>query len=130
MPGRDRTGPVGMGPLTGRGMGFCAGMTNPADAESAPPPCGGAGFGRGLGFGGGRRGRRNMFYATGLPGWMRAGAGAPAAGIEKPADRTEGAIREQNMEVLKMRAERLEEMMQDIQARLKSIETLTAEKSE
>jgi len=71
-----------------------------------------------------------MFYATGLPGWMRAGAGVPAAGAEKHADRTEGAIREQNMEVLKMRAERLEEMMQDIQARLKSIETPSAEKSE
>ena len=25
MPGRDGTGPMGMGPLTGRGAGFCAG---------------------------------------------------------------------------------------------------------
>lgn len=24
MPGFDGTGPMGMGPLTGRGMGFCA----------------------------------------------------------------------------------------------------------
>lgn len=23
MPGRDGTGPVGMGPMTGRGMGYC-----------------------------------------------------------------------------------------------------------
>ena len=25
MPGRDRTGPVGQGPLTGKGMGICGG---------------------------------------------------------------------------------------------------------
>lgn len=25
MPGGDRTGPLGLGPKTGRGMGFCAG---------------------------------------------------------------------------------------------------------
>lgn len=25
MPGRDGTGPMGMGPLTGRGAGFCSG---------------------------------------------------------------------------------------------------------
>ncbi|MCD6310782.1 MAG: DUF5320 domain-containing protein, partial [Candidatus Eremiobacteraeota bacterium] len=24
MPGGDGTGPMGMGPMTGRGMGFCA----------------------------------------------------------------------------------------------------------
>lgn len=23
MPGRDRTGPLGLGPMTGRGMGYC-----------------------------------------------------------------------------------------------------------
>jgi hypothetical protein len=25
MPGRDRTGPIGAGPMTGRGLGFCTG---------------------------------------------------------------------------------------------------------
>ncbi|MFW5971797.1 MAG: DUF5320 domain-containing protein, partial [Desulfovermiculus sp.] len=29
MPGGDRTGPMGMGPMTGRGAGFCAGMNQP-----------------------------------------------------------------------------------------------------
>lgn len=26
MPGRDRTGPLGVGPMTGRGMGHCTGF--------------------------------------------------------------------------------------------------------
>ena len=42
MPRQDRTGPVGMGPMTGRGLGPCGGF----------PPCGwgmGMGWGRGLG---------------------------------------------------------------------------------
>ncbi|MFP4258585.1 MAG: DUF5320 domain-containing protein, partial [Desulfovermiculus sp.] len=43
MPGGDRTGPMGMGPMTGRGAGFCAGMNQPGALT--------AGFGRGRGFG-------------------------------------------------------------------------------
>jgi Family of unknown function (DUF5320) len=61
MPGRDLTGPLGAGPGTGRGMGYCTGynrlgLTNP-----------GPGFHSGFGFGG--RGWRHRFYATGVPGW-------------------------------------------------------------
>ncbi|MBP8912835.1 MAG: DUF5320 domain-containing protein, partial [Phycisphaerae bacterium] len=29
MPGGDGTGPVGMGPMTGRGVGYCAGYPTP-----------------------------------------------------------------------------------------------------
>lgn len=43
MPGGDRTGPMGAGSMTGRGMGVCAGNARP-------------GFGRGRGFGLGRQG--------------------------------------------------------------------------
>ncbi len=53
MPGRDGTGPMGCGPMTGGRRGFCAG--------AAQHP------GRG-----GGRGRRNQFYAAGLTGWQRA----------------------------------------------------------
>ena len=71
MPGFDRTGPAGMGPMTGGGRGFCAsprpGMVNPS-------------FMRGFFGRGGGRGRRNWFYATGLPGWQRAASGFPAFG--------------------------------------------------
>ena len=75
MPGGDRTGPMGMGPMTGRAAGYCVGSPTPG-FMNAP---GGRGF-RGRGFGGGGFGRRNWFYATGLTGWQRAAAGMPAFG--------------------------------------------------
>jgi hypothetical protein len=60
MPGYDGTGPGGTGPLTGGGRGFCAGSVN----GTARRPR----FGRG-----GGNGRRNIYRATGLTGWQRAG---------------------------------------------------------
>ncbi|MFP4656489.1 MAG: DUF134 domain-containing protein [Candidatus Woesearchaeota archaeon] len=56
MPGGDRTGPMGMGARTGRGMGFCNGYNSPGFARQ--------GFGRKpfrRGFGGFGRGMRRMF---------------------------------------------------------------------
>ncbi|MBN1377031.1 DUF5320 domain-containing protein [Candidatus Woesearchaeota archaeon] len=52
MPGYDRTGPNGQGPMTGRGMGYCA----PADTYSRGRGLGRGFFGYGLrrGFPGGR----------------------------------------------------------------------------
>ena len=46
MPRGDRTGPTGLGPLTGRGAGFCAGFKVPGYANPI--------VGCGLGFGRGR----------------------------------------------------------------------------
>lgn len=74
MPFGDRTGPAGLGPMTGRAAGLCAGYLVPRYMN----PVGERGYwGRGRGFWGrgGGRGWRNRFYATGLPGW--AGAGFP-----------------------------------------------------
>ncbi|WP_372998053.1 DUF5320 domain-containing protein [Lutispora sp.] len=47
MPGRDGTGPLGMGTLTGRGAGLCSGVY--------------AGYG--MGFGRGRGYRRRAYFA-------------------------------------------------------------------
>lgn len=75
MPGGDRTGPQSMGARTGRAAGYCAGSGMPGYANPTPGQGLGRGF-RGTGLfrggakGGGRRGRRNRFYATGQPGWM------------------------------------------------------------
>ena len=52
MPRGDGTGPDGMGPRTGRGLGYCNGYESPGFTRGAPR--GGAGFGRGLGRGSGR----------------------------------------------------------------------------
>ena len=48
MPRGDGTGPNGQGPMTGRGMGFCAGFNVPGFVNSGFG--GGRGFGRGRGF--------------------------------------------------------------------------------
>ena len=49
----NKRGPNEMGPMTGRGLGYCAGYDAPGFMAGAPPR-GGAGYGRGYGFG--RRG--------------------------------------------------------------------------
>ncbi|MEA2103603.1 MAG: DUF5320 domain-containing protein [Candidatus Cloacimonadota bacterium] len=49
MPRGDRTGPDGMGAMTGRGAGYCAGYSSPGYTKGVPR--GGAGYGRGRGFG-------------------------------------------------------------------------------
>jgi hypothetical protein len=60
-----------MGPMTGRRAGYCADYDAPGFAN----PVSGRGYGRGwfggwgLGRGGGGRGWRHRFYATGRPGW-------------------------------------------------------------
>ncbi|HBS59031.1 MAG TPA: hypothetical protein DEA44_07190 [Firmicutes bacterium] len=57
MPRGDRTGPMGMGPMSGRGAGFCTGFAmpgvrNPGNTYGviAGRGCGGPGFGRIRGF--------------------------------------------------------------------------------
>lgn len=65
MPARDGRGPMGVGPMTGRGMGRCA---NVAGARGGQPSGGGRGM---MGRGGGR-GFRHRYYATGLTGRQRA----------------------------------------------------------
>ncbi len=69
MPSGDRTGPAGLGPMTGRGAGYCGSYPVAGFINSIP----GRGFsGWACGGGGGRgRGKCHWFYATGLPGWQR-----------------------------------------------------------
>jgi hypothetical protein len=62
MPGGDRTGPMGAGPRTGRGMGYCSGYNWPGYTHPD------LGFRSGFGYGG--RGWRHRFFATGVPGWV------------------------------------------------------------
>lgn len=99
MPGGDGTGPMGMGPRTGRGQGFCAGFTNAGYANPAP----GMGcFGRG-------RGRRNWFRATGMPGWMRWG-GAPGVAAPETEQRSlenQAALLQSQLDAIKARLDAL-----------------------
>ena len=75
MPFGDGTGPRGLGPMTGRGAGYCAGYDQPG-AFSPLPRRGwfGFGMGRGMGFGMGRGMGRGMGFGMGRGmgrGWGR-----------------------------------------------------------
>ena len=99
MPGYDGTGPQGRGPMTGRGMGVCeTGQPRPRSLFRGF-------FG---GRGGGGRGRRNMYYATGLPGWVRY--------EDQPAQ-----TKEQEKEYLQEEVKVLEKQLNSIKERLKEI---------
>ena len=105
MPYGDRTWPMGMGPMTGRAAGFCAGFGMPGYANPVPGGGFGMGFGRGRGFrgggfggGGGGRGWRHWFYATGLPGWMRFGGYAAPYGYPAPYQKPDPELERQALE--------------------------------
>ena len=129
MPFGNGRGPAGIGPMTGRGAGFCAGYPVPGYANTIP----GRGFG-GVGFGrGGGRGHRNWFYATGLTGWQRSAYGFPYANAGMPFGAYSepypmpyshpGFSKEDHLRDLKEQAKYMEGMLGDIK---KQIETLDA----
>ena len=64
MPGGDRTGPEGRGPMTGRRAGFCAGYQVPGYEKP------GYSFERGFGRGSGR-GYGRGFWGRGRGFWWR-----------------------------------------------------------
>ena len=121
MPGGDRTGPLGFGPMTGRGAGWCAGAGYVAPGYANTGWAGGY-QGRPVGRGPGRGFRwRNWFYATGVPGWQRFqpsayGPMATQAPIYPPMDR------ETELNALKAEAMELEQALKEINERLAKLE--------
>jgi uncharacterized protein DUF5320 len=122
MPGGDGSGPNGMGPMTGRAAGFCAGGTMPGFATPTPGRGGfgsgrGYGFGRGIGrgMGNGFRGGRGGRWAAPAYGYAPPNYGAPAAP-------------QQESEVLRGQAEYLQNALAEIQQRLAELEADQAAK--
>jgi len=119
MPGGDGTGPGGMGPMTGRAAGFCAGYSVPGYAN----PVGGRGMGMGFGRGrGGGFGRGRGF------GWGRAGYGMPAYGGAVNPYAYSGVpfaptvAPQQELDGLKGQAEYLEDALDGIKKRIEELE--------
>ena len=132
MPGGDGTGPGGMGPMTGRAAGFCAGFPMPGYAN----PVGGRGMGMGWGRGGGW-GRGRGF------GWAGAGYGMPAyGGTVNPyayggaaypyayggAPFAPGLTAQQELDGLKGQAEYLEDSLDGIKKRIEELESQKSSK--
>lgn len=112
MPAGNRMGPAGMGPRTGRGMGYCAGYSTPGYMNPGGGNWGGGYWGAGRGAWGGR-GYRNWFYATGQPGWAR--AGYPAGAYPVPAPMSE----EEEAQALSDQEKWLEDQLKDVRSRMK-----------
>ena len=113
MPRGDRRGPDGMGPMTGRGMGYCAGFDSPGFTR--PTGYGGR-WGRG---GGGQRGRGygggfGRGYGRGVVPMVQGWRPYPDAGYA-PAPVDEASL-------LKNQAEYLEEALKDVKDRLSALE--------
>ncbi len=125
MPGGDRAGPLGAGPMTGRAAGYCAGFGMPGYQNPVPGRGFGMGSGRGRGFwgrgfGGGGRGWRHRYYATGMPGWMRAGWYAAPYTRMPPFTKIDP---ETERQALKNEAEALQSELDYVKKRLSEIET-------
>ena len=121
MPRGDGTGPAGMGPMTGRAAGYCAGYSVPGYMN----PVGGRGYwGGGRGFRGGGFGRGRGF------GWAGAGYGYPAWGgavaspyVPYPAPAAPTAAPEQELAGLKQEAEYFENALGEIKKRMEELES-------
>jgi hypothetical protein len=127
MPGFDRTGPMGAGPMTGGGRGFC----NPAYAGYGPVYDRGYGYGRGYGRGMGRgRGSRRGFgpgYGMGR-GYGR-GAGrrafyptwespyAPASGPYPVNPQEEAVMLRDEAEAMKRELEAIQKRLEELEAK-------------
>ncbi len=110
MPQGNRRGPVGMGPMTGRAAGYCAGYGMPGYANPVPVPPGHC-FCRGSGRGFGRdHGRRGIFTER-----MPYGRGD----MSPVAD----PISEQEKQFLQSQAEMLQTQLNEIRKRLDELET-------
>ena len=107
--------PVGAGAMTGRRAGSCGGTPVPGCLN----------FGPRRGFGGGRgRGWRHRYYATGVPGRQRAvhapaatGGGGEGGDSSAPALESLSKRRDNEIKLLRRRAEALKETLGDIASR-------------
>ncbi|MBN1863538.1 MAG: DUF5320 domain-containing protein [Victivallales bacterium] len=121
MPGGDRTGPAGMGPMTGRAAGYCAGYPTPGFMN----PISGFGFRRGmrLGFRGGRG--RGGFRGVSMPFGVPVVPAAPYTyGVPFDAVPT----REQALDALKGQAEYLENALNGVKKQIAELQEKEAEK--
>lgn len=112
MPGFDGTGPMGGGPMTGRGMGYCSGARPAAGA--------GFGYGRGgrFGFGFGRGGRGGGFGRG--RGWAMGWAAAPYGAAYAPPNA--------GMNPSAMSDAELAEMAAGLRAQLEQLEAALAQR--
>jgi len=141
MPGGDGTGPGGMGPMTGRAAGFCAGFPVPGYANPVGGRGMGMGWGRGRGggfgrgFGRGRAGYGLPAYGSAVNPYAYGSAAGPYAygGAVNPyayggAPFAPGLTAQQELDGLKGQAEYLEDSLDGIKKRIEELESQKSSK--
>ena len=111
MPRGDGTGPVGAGPQTGRGLGFCSGFDRPGFMQAMP----GRGWHRGRGLGMGRGFRRG--YRCFGPGFGSGFGPGPFYYGGQPAAMNP----EQEKNMLQAEAQQLRNALSNIEQRIQEI---------
>ena len=111
MPGYNRSGPMGNGPMTGKGMGFCNNM----DLGVARQYPGAVGLGRGMGMRQGRR--RGIGYGMGGAGGRGFARRCVSDFDSFGQQETAGEI-----ETLKRQAESLKNTLDAINRRMEELE--------
>ena len=96
MPGGDRTGPMGDGPMTGRGLGICSGYAHGGFAMRRRA------FGRGLGRG---------------FGWRRFGS----YDTERPSKEQEISMLEEEAKDIEQQQSSLQKTFEDIRKRIEEL---------
>jgi len=112
MPGFDRTGPFGAGPMTGGARGYC----NSAATGYQSPFFGAAGFGRGMGLGRGFRGG----MGRGMRGGFGRGYGWYPPAYVSPYPYAMNAANE--LDMLKAQAESFRSTLDTINKRMAELE--------
>ncbi len=124
MPGGDRTGPGGLGPRTGRALGYCAGYDAPGYTRGIGWGRGGGfgrgygrGFGRGYGRGYGRGwGYRDSYYVPYAP--------APVYAPAQPLTSSDQLnMLKQEKEYLDSEMKGMQSAIEDISRRISELES-------
>jgi len=118
MPSGDGTGPLGLGPMTGRAAGFCAGYPAPGYLNAVSGRGRGFGYGRGRGFGRGRGRGYGRGYGAGWAGYPNA-YGAPYMAPAYSPDITP----RQEADMLKAEAKAMQDEIEAINRRVKDLES-------
>jgi Family of unknown function (DUF5320) len=119
MPGGDRTGSMGLGPRTGRGLGYCSGFDSPGYVKGAGGWMGrsfgfGRGMGRGCGFGNRMGWGRGFAYGFGF--------GASNPGFAPGYPWMQPMSKDDEIKLLKSQADALSQSQKYIEKRLGELE--------
>ncbi|MFX1338384.1 MAG: DUF5320 domain-containing protein [Promethearchaeota archaeon] len=126
MPRGDRTGPAGFGPMTGRGLGYCAGYDTPGYTKG--PGMGmGRGWGRGIGYGRGPGWRRGWgrgfggYWGYGAPSYVPPIIASPAY-VSPTTPETQLTMLKQEKDYLESEMEGIKGALADISKRIDELE--------